>query len=95
MARRLHLERELYLQCVGLAVKSYHHPRSARSSLVDRFELSTNKLDKALSRKDFVESLHSWYKSYRQERGLYVDYESYSQLDNEKYFKDVDLDSEF
>jgi hypothetical protein len=36
--------------------------------LVDRFELNINKLDKELSRKDLVETLHAWYKSYRQER---------------------------
>lgn len=64
-------------------------------NLVERFELNTQNLDKEISRKQFVETLHAWYKTYREERWLYVDYQNYSQLNNEKYFKDVDLDSDF
>ena len=63
--------------------------------LVERFDLNTQNLDKELSRQEFVETLHAWYKSYREERGLYVNYDTYTQLDNKKYFKDVDLNSNF
>ncbi|MCP4522631.1 MAG: hypothetical protein GY828_00245 [Candidatus Gracilibacteria bacterium] len=63
--------------------------------LVDRFELSEKNLGQELSREDFVNSMYEWYSDYRKERGLYVDYENYSELDNEKIFTDVDLDTEF
>jgi hypothetical protein len=63
--------------------------------LVERFELSQTNLSKEITRKEFVESLHAWYKEYRTERNWYVDYDKYTQLDNNKYFKDVDLDSDF
>ncbi|MGB2111485.1 MAG: hypothetical protein ACPHY8_06875 [Patescibacteria group bacterium] len=37
-------------------------------NLVERFELNTQNLDKEISRKQFVETLHAWYETYRQER---------------------------
>jgi hypothetical protein len=62
---------------------------------VKRFDLNISDLDKELSRKEFVETLYSWYQEYRTERGLYVNYDKYTQLDNTKYFKDIDLNSDF
>jgi len=63
--------------------------------LVEHFDLNISNLDKKLSRKEFVETLYVWYKEYRSERGLYVNYDKYSQLNNDKYFTDIDLNSDF
>ena len=63
--------------------------------VVERFELSKYNLDEQITRKEFVESLYAWYKDYRTERWLYVDYENYNQIDNVIYFKDIDLNSDF
>lgn len=72
-----------------------HELENGSKKLVKEFNLNSYNLGKELTRKEFVETLHAWYQSYRKSRGLYVDYENYTQLDNKKYFKDVDLDSEF
>lgn len=63
--------------------------------LVEKYNFSTRNLDNELSRKEFVETLYWWYKDYRTDRRLYVNYDKYTTLDNSKYFVDVDLKSDF
>lgn len=77
------------------SVQANHELENGSKRLVEEFNLNSSNLWKELTRKEFVETLHAWYQEYRKTRGLYVDYQNYSQLDNQKYFTDVDLDSDF
>ena len=72
-----------------------HKLETGAKETAQRFEFSQRNLHKEITRKEFVETLYAWYDDYRKERGLYVNYEKYSKLDNEKYFTDVKLDSDF
>ena len=84
----------VFLSLLSQGFADYQLENGAQK-LVEEFELNTKNLEKELTRKEFVETLYAWYETYRKTRGLYVDYQNYSQLDNEKYFKDVDLNSQF
>lgn len=63
--------------------------------LIDKYNFSLKNLDRPISRKEFVDTLFLWYKDYRIDRKLYVNYDKYTSLDNSKYFIDIDLKSDF
>lgn len=88
----------LFILCFSLsttwAFAGYKLENGAKE-VMKRFEFSQKKLNKELTRKELVETLYDWYDDYRKERGLYVNYEQSKTLDNEKYFTDVKLSSEF
>ena len=48
-----------------------------------------------MTKKEFVETMYAWYKDYKKDRWVNVNYNKIAKLDNKKYFKDVDLNSEF
>lgn len=63
--------------------------------LVEKYDFNTNNLDKEITRKEFVETLYLWYKDYKKDRWVTINYDNYKKLDNKKIFKDVDLESDF
>lgn len=92
--RKIYLAAIIFLLFTSWVSAGYKLDNGSKK-LVERFELSTTNLSKEITRKEFVESLYAWYADYRTERNWYVDYDKYTQLDNLKYFKDIDLDSDF
>lgn len=63
--------------------------------LVNKYNFNTSKLDKEISRGEFVESIFLWYIDYKKDRWVTVDYNNYKSIDNNLYFKDIDLESNF
>lgn len=63
--------------------------------LVNKYSFNSYNLDKEITRKEFVETLYDWYKDYKKDRWVVVNYERYKKFDNSKYFTDVDLESDF
>lgn len=63
--------------------------------IVSKYSWNKYYLSKEITRKEFVKTLSDWYKDYKFDRGIKVDYSKYKKLDNEKIFKDVDLESDF
>lgn len=63
--------------------------------LVEKYNINKSNLDKEISRKEFLETLFLWYKDYKKDRGVIINYEDYKKIDNPNIFKDIDLDSEF
>lgn len=63
--------------------------------LVKKYNLNVYSLEKELTRKEFIETLYSWYDDYKARKWVKVDYSKYKQLDNSKVFTDVDLSSDF
>lgn len=76
-------------------VNAWYKLEAGSLGLVNKYDFSQSNLDKQITRKELVETIYDWYKDYRTDRRLYVDYSNYTELDNSKYFKDVDLNSEF
>jgi len=64
-------------------------------NLVEKYNFNTSNLDKEITRKEFVETLYSWYFDYKKDRWINIDYNNYKKIDNEVYFKDIDLESDF
>lgn len=48
-----------------------------------------------MTRKELLTTLYAWYIDYKKDRGVTINYDNYIPLDNQKYFKDVDLESDF
>ena len=63
--------------------------------LANTYNISHKNLWDKISRKEFVEILYDLYIVYKKDRGVTIDYSSYSQLDNSKIFTDVKLDWDF
>ncbi len=63
--------------------------------LTQKYSFNTKSLDKPITRKEFVETLHSWFIDYKKDRGVNIDYLNYKVIDNSEYFKDIDLESDF
>ncbi len=74
---------------------AWYKLETGSKNLVKKYNFSTKNLDKQITRKDFVETLYSWYKDYKTKRWIKINYEKYRKIDNKKYFKDVDLNSDF
>lgn len=63
--------------------------------LVKKYNFSTKNLWKEISRKEFLETLFVWYKDYKLQKWIKINYNNYKKIDNKKYFLDVDLNSNF
>ncbi len=63
--------------------------------MVEKYWFSQKNLEKQMTKKEFVETMYAWYKDYKKDRWVNVNYNKIAKLDNKKYFKDVDLNSEF
>lgn len=74
--------------------KSYQLENGSKE-LVSKYDFSTYKLEEEITRKEFVETLCSWYVDYKAKKAVKIDYSKYKKLDNSKVFTDVDLKSDF
>lgn len=63
--------------------------------LVEKYSFNTNSLNNEITRKEFVETLFSWYIVYKKDRWVNINYNNYQKIDNDIYFKDIDLESDF
>ena len=63
--------------------------------LVTKYNFSTKNLEKSLSRKEFLETLSKWYPDYKVKKWVKIDFNNFQKIDNNLFFKDVDLNSDF
>ncbi|PZM83842.1 hypothetical protein DLH72_03240 [Candidatus Gracilibacteria bacterium] len=76
-------------------VFSNYNLENGSLDLVKKYNFSTKNLEKPITRKEFLESLSKWYSDYKAKKGVKIDYKNFEKIDNKKYFKDIDLNSEF
>ena len=62
---------------------------------VEKYNFSTKNLEKPLSRKEFLETLSKWYPDYKAKKWVKIDFNNFQKIDNNLFFKDVDLNSDF
>lgn len=63
--------------------------------LVTKYNFSTKNLEKSLSRKEFLETLSKWYPDYKAKKWIKIVFDDFQKIDNNLFFKDVDLNSDF
>jgi len=63
--------------------------------IAQKYKISKKNLDKPITRKEFVEILYKWYFFYKKEKWIKINYDEYKKFDNNKIFKDIDLNSDF
>lgn len=72
-----------------------YHLENAGKKVIQTYSLDASQLEKPLSRKELVRSLYEFYDDYQKTKWNKVSYEKIPEIDNTKYFKDVDLNSSF
>lgn len=78
-----------------LAAFAWHKLENGSKELVKKYNFPTWNVWQEISRKEFLETLYLWYKDYKKQKGITIDYSRYKKTDNAKYFLDVDLSSDF
>jgi len=68
---------------------------NASLNVAKKYSFSQKNLNKMPTRKEFIESLYSWYIDYKAWKNIKIDYNKYKKLDNTKIFTDIDLESDF
>ena len=84
----------IFLINLNISNASYTLENGSRY-MVEKYWFSQKNLEKQMTKKEFVETMYAWYKDYKKDRWVNVNYNKIAKLDNKKYFKDVDLNSEF